>query len=122
MQCPACRLPLATAEISEIEIDFCGACHGTWFDAGEIEALLGRGLPLTPDDVARAQKGERRCPRCRRHLRHLTVTSGLVIDVCADGVWFDRGEVGQLAATLGRSPGMKALGELFKDLHGAIGG
>ncbi len=28
-------------ELSEVEIDHCVSCGGTWFDAGELELLLG---------------------------------------------------------------------------------
>ncbi len=126
MRCPACRLPLLTAEVQGIELDYCGEDLGVWFDEGEIEALLQSTLPvLAPRKDA--AKGKRRCPRCNRRMRLLSPVPGLELDVCphGDGVWFDRGEVRRLADGLALatgSQGLKELDRIFSHVSRMIGG
>ena len=40
MKCPKCGYDLITADLHGITIDQCTSCHGIWFDAGEVDALL----------------------------------------------------------------------------------
>ena len=40
MRCPKCGMELSHFELQGIELDRCVSCHGTWFDAGEVEQLL----------------------------------------------------------------------------------
>jgi hypothetical protein len=42
MKCPKCGMDLATIEFHGIKVDQCGNCHGVFFDAGEVEELLGK--------------------------------------------------------------------------------
>ena len=72
MNCPACQTALVVIEREEIELDWCVACQGLWFDEGELE-LLGEkaGRVLDVEDLGRragriVAKGKRRCPRCPR--------------------------------------------------------
>ena len=39
MKCPKCGADLEEREQSNIKIDVCPECHGTWLDAGELELL-----------------------------------------------------------------------------------
>ena len=39
LHCPKCRVPLQRVTFQEVHIDRCRSCHGTWFDAGELEQL-----------------------------------------------------------------------------------
>lgn len=137
MRCPTCRRDLLVVEWRRIELDHCPACRGTWFDAGELDLLLagcgdesGRGIEELLKLPAAASREERvRCPRCDR--RMLKAAAGgapaaddapVVVDVCpaGDGFWFDRGEVGALAAALAARGTCAAnrlaehLGELFR--------
>ena len=40
MRCPKCGGHLVTEELNRVQVDRCPDCHGIWFDAGEIEAVL----------------------------------------------------------------------------------
>jgi Zn-finger nucleic acid-binding protein len=90
-------------ELDGVEIDHCVDCSGTWLDAGEIEQItVLAGVDAGPlsralDAAARGGKTKRRCPRCSRRLRSLTVGSdpSVELDRCpaGHGLWFDRGEL-----------------------------
>jgi uncharacterized protein len=41
MKCPKCGMDLTTIEMRGIQLDRCVSCGGTWFDAGEIEQMMG---------------------------------------------------------------------------------
>lgn len=112
--CPNCDERMIVVELDGIEVDHCPACHGVWFDTGELELLVERsgGDPVRLQallDAAKPAQGARRpCPRCRRtlHAIELTVPATLTIDRCAvgDGVWLDAGELPVLAAAQGAGP------------------
>ncbi|MEZ4386451.1 MAG: zf-TFIIB domain-containing protein [Candidatus Krumholzibacteriia bacterium] len=77
-----------------------------WFDASELALLFENHDDLTDDAIARlpdaaTDEKRRRCPHCRRHLRKVNIgdAEGVLIDACPDGhgVFFDRGEVADLA-------------------------
>lgn len=105
---------MIVVELDGIEVDHCPACHGVWFDTGELELLVERsgGDPVRLQallDAGTPAAGPRRsCPRCRRRLHtiKLTAPAGLKIDCCAagDGVWLDAGELPVLASTQGSGP------------------
>ncbi len=42
MKCPKCGMDLHTFELKGVKLDRCVSCHGTWFDAGEIEQVMGQ--------------------------------------------------------------------------------
>lgn len=42
MNCPHCAVPLAIAERSGVEIDYCPQCRGVWLDRGELDKILER--------------------------------------------------------------------------------
>jgi hypothetical protein len=42
MRCPKCGMHLVEIDFKGIKIDKCSHCSGSWFDAGEIEDLLGQ--------------------------------------------------------------------------------
>jgi Zn-finger nucleic acid-binding protein len=102
--CPDCKEPLITLELEGVEIDHCLACKGTWLDAGELVMLTEQVRVETDelaDALARAWKGprsERRCPRCRRHLRLIQLgreETVIELDRCPvrHGLWLDPGEM-----------------------------
>ena len=39
LHCPKCGVPLQRVTFQDVHIDRCRSCHGTWFDAGELEQL-----------------------------------------------------------------------------------
>ncbi len=101
MQCPACREEMIVIEYGDIELDVCTLCTGVWFDAEELELLLG-SLDLSAEELIRKmgeKSGEepRRCPRCGKKMDKVLVGPGKgeVIDRCrkGHGLWFDGGEL-----------------------------
>ncbi len=117
MICPTCSRDMIVVEHNKIELDYCSACQGVWFDSGEIELLLGdAGLagsasPLdnifSPTEVKSPEK-QRKCPMCRRKMGEMAIGKEpvIVIDCCrqGDGLWFDGGELGQMVGQLVKQP------------------
>ena len=117
----------------DIELDYCTECWGVWFDSGELEllldtmrleaAVLGGGTILNLPEAASREK-KRHCPICGHRMKKVNIGQPLIlIDACGQGhgLWFDDGEVTQLAAQLGKKPGdtsqgrvINFLGEVFK--------
>ncbi len=136
MKCPACSNLMIVVEHENIELDYCTECSGVWFDAGELELLLEtmqlEGSSLSLDTIltspeARSSEKKRKCPICRQKMKKATVghQPEVLIDACprGDGLWFDKGEVGQLITQLSDRPSEKAdsqgrvltfLGEVFR--------
>jgi Zn-finger nucleic acid-binding protein len=135
--CPVCKKDALIVEYRNIELDYCPACGGVWFDVGELELLMGttglgdhrrylEEMAKSPE-VAVAEK-KRKCPICRRKMKKtfIDAANSIVVDVChtGDGIWFDGGEVKSLVKSLvGKSPEKGAsvdllsfVGEMFK--HG----
>jgi Zn-finger nucleic acid-binding protein len=114
MICPACKSPMLVIEHDGIELDHCPRCEGTWFDRDELALLMTDGTSLAsaalqfeaiaaqPD--ADVKEAPRRCPRCGKKMRKVNIGPGdrVLVDVCArgHGLYFDRGEVADLARNL----------------------
>ncbi len=126
MRCPACKAPLVVVERESIEVDWCPACRGVWFDAGELDVLAAKaGKRLEPGLIGEASpdagEARRRCPRCRRKMKKAAVggPQTLLLDRCMEhGLWFDAGELGTLMDRLSNCGGEEAvvaefLGETF---------
>jgi len=104
VKCPACQEPLIVIEREGIEVDWCAACGGIWFDAGELELLAeaaGRDFVLAFRQTSPGRAGAsrpRRCPRCAKRLepRALAQEPPTELDLCprGHGIWLDRGELG----------------------------
>jgi Zn-finger nucleic acid-binding protein len=98
---------MVTLELAEVEIDHCIACGGIWLDSGELELLLGepeKAAQLLNSFQIDANPSERprKCPICSKKMQKIIVGSGeptLLIDKCrrGDGLWFDRGELQDIA-------------------------
>ena len=136
MKCPACSNLMIVVEHENIELDYCTDCSGVWFDAGELELLLEsmelEGASLSLDSIltspeAKSSEKKRKCPICRQKMKKATVghEPEVLIDACqrGDGLWFDKGEVGQLITQLPDKPSEKPdsqgriitfLGEVFR--------
>jgi len=136
MKCPACSNLMIVVEHENIELDYCTDCSGVWFDAGELELLLEtmelEGSSLSLDSIltspeAKSSEKKRKCPICRQKMKKATAghEPEVLIDACprGDGLWFDKGEVGQLITQLPDKPSEKAdsqgrvitfLGEVFR--------
>jgi Zn-finger nucleic acid-binding protein len=134
MICPTCKSDMIVVEYNRIELDYCGNCHGVWFDTGELELLLGSlGLDsaspflksiLEAEEAETAEK-KRRCPLCRQKMKKVNLETKVLVDVCSrgEGLWFDGGEVGELIRQLAKKMPVKPdapqnvinfLGEVFK--------
>ncbi len=101
--CPKCREPMIIVEHEGVEIDCCLSCGGSWLDAGELTwmaELTGAQPGKISEAIEAAIPGRRvrrRCPRCGRRLRTITVTADTLIELdrCpkGHGLWFDAGEM-----------------------------
>jgi len=40
MICPVCKSDMIDVEYNRIELDYCTACRGVWFDTEELELLI----------------------------------------------------------------------------------
>lgn len=111
MICPVCKHDMIVVEHERIELDYCPSCRGVWFDAGELELLLGslgldsssiplRGL-LDTKEAGTIEK-KRKCPICRRKMQKAILPPEILVDVCllGEGLWFDGGEVSSLLQRL----------------------
>jgi Zn-finger nucleic acid-binding protein len=108
MTCPACREEMIVVEYKQIELDVCASCRGVWFDADELELLLG-SLKLPAGQLVRPlreKSGEelRKCPYCRRKMEKVLIGpgEGELIDRCKNGhgLWFDGGELDSIIGGL----------------------
>jgi hypothetical protein len=127
---------MIVVEQDKIELDHCPNCLGVWFDAGELELMLGK-MGLDSGALSLAQINElpdaettekkRRCPICGRKMskRNIGKEPEVLIDVCpwGDGLWFDGGEVHQIIEQFAKKASSKAgseervlsfLGDTFK--------
>jgi len=123
--CPECREPLIALELEGVEIDYCVVCRGTWLDEGELEQIAAlAGVATGPLSQAlhtavAGPRSRRRCPRCRRKLRSVSVgrQQPVTVDRCplGHGLWLDRGEAKALIlSAAGDEAG--TVGEFLSDL------
>jgi Zn-finger nucleic acid-binding protein len=112
---------MIVVEYKQIELDYCPACYGAWFDSGELELFLD-SLHLEKRDrfvakilnapEAKTAEKKRRCPICVQRMKkvHIGGKPNILIDVCpdSDGLWFDGGEIGELVKQLPGKPAKKA--------------
>ncbi len=128
VNCPACKSEMIVVEREKVEIDYCLACRGLWFDADEIRLLAesltpGAALPEVADlPLVASKEAVRSCPRCDVPMEKaaVVVEPQVVIDCCprGHGLWFDRGELGKAfdahgAAKPGAGTVINFLGEVL---------
>ena len=121
MICPACRSAMVIIEYNDIELDYCTACKGVWFDAGELELLLESAdfkdfdgyldSFLDKPDADTPEK-KRKCPICNSKMKKVFIDDAgrVLIDFCRyeHGIWFDNREVHRLMEILAeKSPDKK---------------
>ena len=113
--CPACGPATLLSErfLGSLQTEACDACSGLFLSRKAVlhaYADLGKshdrgaGLaPSAPDPVVRY----RPCPTCGKRMqrRLLGTGTGVVLDVCEHGTWFDRGEL-ERAVQFARSGGL----------------
>ena len=89
MRCPKCRSDMQQIMIDGIEVDRCSACHGLWFDDGELGKLSNKEAAAALDvgDVMTGKKQNEiehyRCPRCAGPMNRL-------VDPAQTHIWFER--------------------------------
>ncbi len=124
MICPACREEMIVVEFRKIELDYCVGCNGVWFDADELELLLG-ALGLSADRLLRPLAGKppeekRRCPRCRAKMEKALIGSGDDVDIdrCrrGHGLWFDGGELDTVVRGLQAPDAAGKVGSFLADV------
>ncbi len=73
------------------ELDRCPFCKGLWFDAGELEQVLGKKLVGALDQ---GTASSRHCAQCKVPMRPVTL-GGLQVEACTAcrGVFLDDGEL-----------------------------
>ena len=107
MDCPVCKKPLIVVERNNVELDYCIACKGFWFDEGELQLLIKQfNLNFDVSLMAKPQKGVAaekpyKCPRCDKDMEKVFMGYTL-LDRCVDGhgIWFNAGELGFLTGML----------------------
>ncbi len=122
MKCPACHAVLITVEYQSIELDCCVACGGTWLDLGELELLAdGAAVTLAGDDAPQPPAGIRKCPICSKRMgtfRTQTEPAVAYERCAAHGLWLDQGELEQVVARGGGSPGGARVDGYLRDVFG----
>ncbi|OPZ29955.1 MAG: hypothetical protein BWZ02_00893 [Lentisphaerae bacterium ADurb.BinA184] len=97
---------MIVVEHAGIELDYCVACNGVWFDATELDLLFDRSGLINPAaPVPGRRPGERdeatrHCPLCDVDMEKALIGQEppVLIDRCpaGHGLWFDGGEAAQL--------------------------
>jgi Zn-finger nucleic acid-binding protein len=114
--CPECNIEMVVETVSDVQLDVCPACAGTWFDPAELRVLLTRdplAMSVVEDKAAPAveQKNTgpslRRCPACKMPLEqyHYLYHSPVVLDACPDcgGFWVEDGELSRMQTWLDKT-------------------
>lgn len=107
--CPDCRQRMqaffvpARSGSGEVELDRCGQCSSLWFNAGEVQAALGRSIRR------RQGSSTRSCPTCRVKLEAAVLEGQVDVERCGtcQGVFLDGHDVAVLGQkkTRARSSG-----------------
>ncbi len=108
MICANCGESMLALELEELEIDYCDNCGGIWLDSGELELALGEDrfredqlIPVAGE--AGTAQGTRKCPICSRRMQIVKLPEGAIeLDRCerGHGLWFDKGELLQVARSI----------------------
>ena len=131
MNCPRCKMPLASSKLDGIAADRCENCHGMWisrkaFRGAAEEADEDSGwlaFELWQDaERFRGVPGDLACPRCGKGMPRLAYGDAKVhVDVCADceGAWLDADglepTVAALRTELIRIPTSELLNAVFEE-------
>ena len=94
-------------ELAEVEIDHCLACAGIWLDGGELEMLLAdpqqAAAVIDSFRPTKTTEKARKCPICLKKMQKVAAAAQehtILLDRCTsgDGLWFDKGELNDIAA------------------------
>ncbi|MCA9214472.1 MAG: zf-TFIIB domain-containing protein [Planctomycetales bacterium] len=107
MNCPKCEThKLEATRVNDVELDRCSQCRGIWFDAHELDTVLGLDSKEThalkkgkPDDWLNRKHA--RCPRDGSEMLRVYSASNheVILDQCGKcgGIWLDGGEFAKLS-------------------------
>ncbi|MCP4132619.1 MAG: zf-TFIIB domain-containing protein [bacterium] len=101
--CPNCGKELKEVKLYTETIDRCEDCDGSFFDKGELEAIIKTveifmKIKLDEEDIDTIPRPEKtremKCPGCEMLMEKKEV-AGVYLDVCprCEGFWLDRGEI-----------------------------
>ena len=125
MKCPACNKTMIIVERHGIQLDWCPACKGIWFDHGELELLSDvlSGVDFTAPDIGylkivQTKEEKRKCPRCSVVMAKVIMNQKPpMLDACPEdhGFWFDANELQEYVKnnTIKNSGMASFLGEVF---------
>ena len=120
MLCPVCKKEMMILEHNQVELDYCPICEGIWLDQGELELMLEMGdRRIDLSDFPDSEKSKRRCPRCRKKMIKGTFPGTEVeVDICTrdGGLWLDKGELQQIAASQSSAKTSDHVRNFFSDL------
>jgi Zn-finger nucleic acid-binding protein len=122
LRCPSCAGALRQHTANGFALSTCSSGHGLFVEPEVLEAMLRYAPSLVaegdsaPNGAALVSSPVRyvRCPACAEIMdrRLFAGSSGIIVDVCEHGTWFDAGELTQALAfaAAGRMPGGPSLG------------
>ena len=128
MKCPKCKIPLLSAILARVEVNYCSQCLGLWFEEEELrwakdekdEDLKWLDVDLWKDKKEfKISSGRRICPPCRVPLYEVYYgDSGIIVDVCnlCHGIWLDRAEFKKIIDFLRKKAEYKVLHKYAKSL------
>lgn len=114
---------MVVLEVSEIEIDYCTSCRGTWLDAGELELLLdgaaNRDDLLEKMSHSPVAETPIPCPICDHKMTKVECGDdpAVILDKCNynHGLWFDNGELHRVLE-IGEFPADHRVYSLFEEV------
>jgi Zn-finger nucleic acid-binding protein len=115
---------MVVLEIRSVEIDHCLSCKGVWLDGGELELLLDDAsnrdaLMASLAEHVEGKQKKIRCPICSKKLEKILYGGKIILDKCPrhDGLWFDRGELGE-ALKMGHFKHSKPIYDVLNEIFG----
>ena len=113
--CPRCQAPLGLHETKGVELGGCTECGGVWVSTASLARITSslkehKALEVADALAAKATTAPDTsetgisCPRCATPMVHLQLER-VAVDRCREhGTWFDRAELGRVAAAMRDAP------------------
>jgi Zn-finger nucleic acid-binding protein len=127
MNCPVCDGELKTAAIDSVDVKECDACHGFWFEAGQLRDAKDAADPdlrfvdfdlWRHEDLFHLSKKPVTCPRCELEMVAANYAdTGVEVNCCTSchAVWLDRGEFEKIITALEAELEEKDTAELVRE-------
>ena len=119
MKCPRCIEKMEPVDLAEFDAWACIYCYGHWVEHKTLENLVNRlnpegknvTLPLF-SEMEMLNTGKRKCPTCSDSILQIVMLEEIELDVCKEcnDIFFDDGELEQLAGEMPEKEGMSPLG------------